>query len=351
MREILNMNFDWKFHDGDILTNRSFNCTHENVCSNPQWMKSGNNGISKWGYDDSDWKSVDLPHDFVCERSEFSDKESPSQGSLRKGIVWYRKAFELDESDRKKSISIEFDGIFRNYEVWLNGHFLGRELSGYKSVSFCIDDVCNYGGVNVIAVRVDATDYEGWWYEGGGIYRNVRLVKVNPLHVKQWGTFVKSTVNEDKSADLDIETTLHNENSSEISFELLNQVIDANGSVKAETASNNKVQAYEDITVFQNIHMNKVNLWDVDDPYLYELNTIVKVDGQVVDVFKTKFGVRTIEFTSDKGFYLNGKNIKLKGVCCHEDHAGVGVALPDSLHEYRIKKIKRNGMQCIQNFS
>ncbi|SHH43340.1 beta-galactosidase GalA [Clostridium grantii] len=342
MREIYSMNYDWKFYDGDIQ-DRSFDCTHGNVSKNPSWMKSGNNGVAKWGYPDLDWQDIDLPHDFVCERGEFSETASASQGSLVKGIVWYRKTFELKKEDSEKCVTIEFDGIFRNYEVWLNGHLLGMEISGYKSVSYNIDDVCSYEDVNVIAIRVDATDCEGWWYEGGGIYRNVRLVKTSKLHVGQWGTFVKYTVLEESKAEVVCDTTIYNEYDKVMVFDLVTQIINQAGEVVEEIRNINSIKPHSQLVVMNCINMDKTILWDIEDPYLYKLNTLIKKDNEIMDCYETKFGIRTVHFDNETGFYLNGKNIKLKGVCCHEDHAGVGVAVPDALHEYRIKLLKEMG--------
>lgn len=352
MREILGMNYDWKFHYGDII-DRSFDCTHKNVSMNPAWLKSGNCGVAKWGYDDSNWSDVDLPHDFVIERSEFSDKVTPSQGSLVKGIAWYRKAFELKADDRNKCISIELDGIYRNYEVWLNGHLLGMEISGYKSVSYNIDDICNYDDINVLAIRVDATEYEGWWYEGGGIYRNVRLVKTSKIHVPQWGTYVRTNVSEDYSkAVVLFDTTIKNENEETSKCTLLTEVINAEGQVVGEQKEDIDIKSFSEITIKGSINLNNINLWSIENPYLYTLKTIIKSEDDIQDIYCTTFGIRTIEFNNETGFYLNGKNIKIKGVCCHEDHAGVGVALPDSLHEYRIKLLKElgcNAYRCSHN--
>jgi len=348
MREILKMNDRWKFHFGDFEI-QSFDSTHGNVSSNPSWMKSGNNGISKWGYPDNEWQDIQLPHDFACERGEFSPEASASQGSLVKGIGWYRKAFELKEGDRDKTINIELDGVFRNYSVWLNGHLLGTEISGYKSVSYNIDDVCHYDDVNVLAVRVDATEYEGWWYEGAGIYRNVRLVKTAKLHVPQWGTFVTSEVLDGGKAKVTCETTINNNQEEEQNLTLVSQILDAEGTVVAEASENLEIKAYKQMITDAVMDINDATRWDIDNPYLYTLKTLVQVNGETVDVYDTNFGVRTIDYDSENGFYLNGKNIKLKGVCCHEDHAGVGVALPDKLHEYRIHPLKEMGCNAYRS--
>ena len=350
MREILSMNADWKFHDGG-LADANYNCIAATEYENPQWLKSGNNAVSRWGYDDRSWSDVRLPHDFVIERCEFSSVAPARQGSLTKGIVWYRKCFSIPETDRGRHFRIEFDGVYRDCEVWMNGHFLGRVLSGYQSFGLDLDDILVLGGPNVVAVRVDATGYEGWWYEGGGIYRDVRLVKTHAVHIVQWGTFVRSTVLPDGSAEVEIETTVSNTRDCGVSFRLSSIVRrDIDSSTDAPVLDATGAFAlgpHETGSFKQRMHISNPLLWTIEQPLLYRMDSVILVDGQsgeeCLDTFETTFGIRTIGFDPDVGFILNGENIKIRGVCCHEDHAGVGVAVPREIFEYRVRLLKQMG--------
>ncbi|WP_281888781.1 beta-galactosidase GalA [Paenibacillus sp. YYML68] len=342
-REIWNMNLDWKFHEGDIAE-RNFNAIHQERYINSQWIKSGNNGVAKWGYDDTAWRLVQVPHDFVLERSAYSEAVPASHGSLVKGIGWYRKSFELPAEDEGKCLRLEFDGVFRDCSVWLNGHFLGRHLSGYTSFSYDITDVACYGGPNVVAVRADATEFEGWWYEGGGIYRDVRLVKTHRLHVPQWGTCVTSELNETHtSAVVTLETEVHNDELHDVTFELVTVLIDPQGRTVCEVQTTAVIASEERLVLKQDAEVELPILWSVDAPHLYTAHTMLRQAGVVVDSYDTPFGIRSIRFDPQQGFLLNGKPVKLKGVCCHEDHAGVGMALPAAVHEFRIQRLKEMG--------
>ncbi len=351
MREIFNMNLGWKFYYGDI-EEQNFNSVHKESFNKPQWLKAGNNGLAMWGYNDSEWKDVNLPHDFVNDYCEFSPEYTPRQGCLVTDKAWYRKSFYLSHEDEGKTIQIEFDGVFRDCTVWFNGHFIGRNLSGYTSFSFDLSDFINYGKENVIAVYVNPTEYEGWWYEGGGIYRDVRLVKTNRLHIPQWGTFIKSNIIKDEKnqkANLTIETTIANQYENQVSFDICTQIIDKDGNLLTELTSNSSAKSNKRIDIVQQTTMNDPQLWSIENPYLYKAITVLKIEGNVVDRYETPFGVRTIKFDSEKGFFLNEKPIKLQGVCCHEDHAGVGTGLPASLHEHRIKRLKDMGCNAYRS--
>ncbi|MGG4036411.1 glycoside hydrolase family 2 TIM barrel-domain containing protein [Paenibacillus cisolokensis] len=342
-REIYNMNLGWKFHDGDIFE-RNFGAIHGDRYQNPQWVKAGNNGVAKAGYDDTEWQDVQLPHDFVHSRGQYSPEVPASLGSLVKGIGWYRKCFELPKEDEGKILSIEFDGVYRDCSVWLNGHFLGRNLNGYNSFAFDMTDVANYGGINVVAVRVDATENEGWWYEGGGIYRDVRLVKTDRLHVPQWGTFVMTDLETNPhQAVVTIMTEVYNRYEQEVNFDLSTKIIDPSGQKIDEVCTASSIQADEQLQLEQKALVHYPKLWSIDEPQLYKAVSILKKDGRIVDTYETTFGIRTVHFDGDRGFLLNGAPVKLKGVCCHEDHAGVGMAMPKAVIDYRIQRLKEMG--------
>ncbi|MBK1875313.1 beta-galactosidase GalA [Pelagicoccus mobilis] len=347
-REVLSMNFDWRFHLGDIETT-NYHGIHAQRFERAHWMKAGNHGISTVKYSDRDWRIVNLPHDFVVE-GEISGKNEPIHGSLPTDIAWYRKTFDVSSEDEGKRFVLELDGVYRNYEVWCNGHFIGREWSGYASYTFDLSDVLEFGGQNTVAIRVDANDFELWSYEGGGIYRDARLVKTHAVHVPSWGTFVEPVLDESdlSRATLNIETSVRNDLADEVVCEIVSNVVSPAGELVASGSVEMGVCGDSCEAILQSLEVADPELWSPDTPILYVLETLVKVDGEVVDRFETSFGIRTIRVCSNEGFFLNGKNIKLKGVCSHQDHAGVGIAIPYALQEWRIHKMKSMGVNAIR---
>ncbi len=301
-------------------------------------------------YNDKTWQSVHLPHDFVVEGT-FDPKGDGSHGFLPKDAGWYRKTFDLLASDKGKNLWIDFDGVYRDSRVWLNGKLLGKHASGYTSFRYDITDTANYGGKNILTVYVDARVSEGWWYEGGGIYRHVWLNKADSLHVKPWGTYVISKP-VGKKASLTLETTLTNQSESATSFKLVSEIKDAKGKTVLKLTSPGKVAKGGEKKIIQKGQINKAILWSLENPYLYTWVTrIEKADG-IADQVETPFGVRSIRFDKDKGFFLNDKPVKIKGTCNHQDFAGVGVAMPDRLFTYRIERLKEmgsNAYRCSHN--
>ena len=356
-RQQISMDEGWRFHLGhtsDVA--RDFNFGATRTFAKTGSSRRGRDAIHV-GFDDSDWLAVDVPHDWVV-GLDFDPKADRSHGFKTVGrawpansIGWYRKTFELPKSDEGKRLSLEFDGVFRDSMMWLNGHLLGRNMSGYTSFRYDISDVANYGGKNVLAVRVDGSHFEGWFYEGAGIYRHVRLVKTAPLHVAHWGTFVSSTVNQQAgTAEVTITTKIANESDSNTTCRLVATILDADSQIVAENQSEEvSIDSWETVEITQKITVKSPTLWSVDAPYLYRLGTTVKQAGATADTFETPFGIRTVRFDADKGFFLNGQPLKLKGVCCHQDHAGVGSALPDRLQEFRIEKLKEMGCNAYRS--
>ena len=358
-REHLSIDFGWRFHLGD----------DEDVSggvggADPSvYTKAGRAVGAVWpDFDDSKWREIDLPHDWVVELG-FDAKADRWHGYAPVGrewpstsIGWYRKTFNLPQSDEGRRLSIEFDGVFRHSIVWLNSHRLGGHLSGYTSFRYDITDYANYGGQNVLVVRVDARAFELWSYEGAGIYRHVWLVKTDPLHVAQWGTFVTSTVQKRPGqvrAEVTIKTSIANECDVNAPCTLVSTILDAEGKVVAEAQTSNMVvQPWENRQVVQHVTVNDPSLWSIEVPHLYRLITTVHKGPDLVDTYHTTFGIRTIRFDADKGFFLNDRQIKIKGLCCHQDHAGLGVALPDAVQEFRIRKLKEmggNAYRCAHN--
>lgn len=308
-------------------------------------------GPTSKDFNDSDWVAIDLPHDWVVETG-FSPSASASHGYHAGGngvfdanLGWYRKSFQIPETDKGKKIFITFDGVFRNSMVWINGHFLGREESGYSGFTHDLSDYLNYGGKNIIAVRVDASLEEGWFYEGAGIYRHTWITKVNPIHIAEYGTYVQSVKVDEKSANLKIETTLENQTYSDSkNLKIEHSIISPAGKVIGKSSSVVKNIVSQDQSVnLQNFEVNKPDLWSVDSPALYTMKTTVYDSAKVIDEYGTKFGIRTFKIDPDKGFFLNGKHIKIQGTNNHQDHAGVGVAIPDDLFHYRVERLKDMG--------
>jgi beta-galactosidase len=261
-------------------------------------------------------------------------------------IGWYRRVFEIPKSDLGKRLSIEFDGVFRDCIVVLNGHFLGRNMSGYAPFSYDVTDFLNYGAKNILVVRVDATQGEGWFYEGAGIYRHVWLTKTDPLHIAQWGTFVQSHV-ESESAWLLISTEVENQSGETKDFNVTSRFADKNGNIVTTTETQSmRADPWMNITLEAQARIPHPLLWSLEEPNLYRaLTTVQDVNnGRTKDQYTTTFGIRTIKFDPDQGFFLNGKLVKIKGTCNHQDHAGVGSALPDRIQYYRIEKLKEMGV-------
>lgn len=308
----------------------------------------------KWGVG---WKTVNLPHDWVVDLP-YAKEASHSHGYKAVGykfpensVGWYRKAITVPQEDLGKHLYLQFDGIFRDARIWINGFYLGHEPSGYATQVYDITEYLNYGEENLICVRADATLEEGWFYEGAGIYRHVWLNKTAPLHVAPFGTFVHSTLTApfDK-AKLTIETTVENSGLQTEDYRLCHILRSADGKevARCETAGKPVLPKDRQLTVGE-IALDKPHLWSVDTPYLYTLLTEVYQHGKLVDAYTTTTGIRDIRFDADKGFLLNGQPLKLKGVNMHQDHPGVGAGIPDALQVYRLKELKKFGCNACRS--
>ena len=353
-REKILFDSDWKFtfgHPTDLSKDFNTGTSYFTYLA-----KAGyGDGASALDFDDRSWRNLDLPHDWVVEQP-FDSLGSHSHGYKAVGrnfpdasVGWYRKSFSIDKADEGKQIFIDFDGVSRDAKVWVNGFYLGNEPSGYQSFSHNITELLNYGGENVIAVRADVTIEEGWYYEGGGIYRHVWLRKTNPLHIAKDGTFVRTEVADNK-ATIKVSTEVINQAKEAKTFTFKHKVVNANGEELAaiETQGGTLAPMLEG-KYDAELSVSNPHLWSIEDPYLHKLITEVIVDGKVIDEYVTTFGIRTIHFDADKGFFLNGKHVKLKGTNNHQDHAGVGVAIPDELLVYRVKQLKAFGSNAYRS--
>src|SRR5208283_2597373 len=265
-----------------------------------------------------------------------------------RSIGWYRRTFFIPSADLGRRISVEFDGVFRDSVVWVNGFYLGRHASGYTGFRYDMTDYLNYGGDNVLAVRVDASMEEGWFYEGAGIYRHVWLSKTAPLHVAQWGTFV-TTRPEGDAAEVRALTTVANDGAADAAFDLEQSIEDPEGRVVATGRVAGAAAAAGTSAVFPcTLAVSHPRLWSLESPALHRLVTVVRFGGTVVDRYETVFGVRSVAFDPDHGFFLNGKRVELLGTNNHQDYVGVGIAVPDSLHEDRISRLKEMGCNAVR---
>lgn len=347
-RQTLSMNSDWRFHDGDIELH-NHNSVHARF-KHPEWVKAGNNGLGFPKFDDSAWAMVNLPHDFVIERCEFSREEMSAVGFLKKGIVWYRKTFFVPKEDEGKRLFVKFDGVFRDCYVWLNGNYTGRHLGGYMGFEQELTEVIKYGEANTLLVKVDATEYEGWWYEGGGIYRDVWLVKTPSVRIADHGLFAKVTqISPEKktakvtvSVELDSNLTVSSSVSADISL------LSPNGKVVAAAKVSGQVQGLETGILSCEFDLEDVSLWELKNTALYTAKATLSSG----DELSVRFGIRSMEWNAEKGFLLNGVPTLLKGVCGHDDFAGVGTALTRPIVRYKIKRLMDmgcNAYRCSHN--
>jgi beta-galactosidase len=341
----------------------------------------------KPGFNDSYWRKLDLPHDWAVELA-FATNADYQHGFKTIGpnfpdtsIGWYRREFTVPLSDARKRLWIAFDGVYRNSLVWLNGHCLGRNPDGYGSFRYDITQWAIPGGKNVLTVRVDASRFEGWFYEGAGIYRHVWLEKTSPLYLEPNGVFVWSTFSNNvpgKAATIHVQTHLINYQSNAVNLTVQCQLLDPDGRVVARFSQATNMVDYSKKQVELSTVIGQPRppprnvqpgvdgfngpvtaqlgspvsyapiLWSPELPVLYKLITTVESGGKIMDRVETEFGIRTIAFDAQKGFLLNGTPYVLKGTCNHQDHAGVGSALPDALQYFRVKKLKEMGSNALR---
>jgi beta-galactosidase len=296
------------------------------------------------------WRTVHLPHDYVVE-GQFTPTADASHGSLPTAPAWYRKTFTLPNADKGKAVWIEFDGVYRDSKVYLNGSLLGEHPSGYTGFRYDIGKAALYGKPNVLTVHVDPTAQEGWWYEGGGIYRHVWLNVAAPLHVAPLGTFVTSEVKDplgSPSATLAIKTTVTNASEQAQECVVVCEVLAPNGRSVEVLKTPQAVPAGGRVEVVQSAAVPQAALWSLEKPQMYRLHTTLVVGGKTLDAVDTPFGIRTLRFDNEKGFFLNEKPVKILGTCTHQDFAGVGTAMADSVLVWRTQRLKEMGSNAVR---
>ncbi|MBE7170124.1 MAG: DUF4982 domain-containing protein [Williamsia sp.] len=313
---------DWKFHKGDVPDGQIEN------------------------FDDHDWRAVDLPHDWSIE-GPFSQQWASGTGFLPGGIGWYRKTFQTNNLDPGKKVFIYFDGVYKNSEVWLNGHLLGRRPNGYIPFQYELTPYLQKGK-NTLAVKVDHSKFaDSRWYPGSGIYRNVYLITKNPVHIGLWGTRFATPQVSKQNATVDVTVSINNTLATPASVVVEARLLRSTTVVAlAKKKTSLAGKATQDTRL--SFVVRQPLLWSVEQPNLYTLTTTVYQNGRKVDEYSEKAGIRSIRFDANAGFYLNGENMKLKGVCIHHDAGALGAAVPREVWERRLVKLKEVGCNAIR---
>jgi beta-galactosidase len=363
-REHLLFDFGWNFkfgHGSDPARDFGFGF------SQGTYSKAGDFKIATAGFDDSNWRPLNLPHDWAVELPFVHDDEDDtfhgvdpdyklvSHGYKPLGrrfpetsVGWYRREFDVPASDRGRRISVEFDGALRDSLIFVNGCLVGRSDSGYVPFRFDITDFLTIGAKNCLAVRVDASLGDGWYYEGAGIYRHVWLTKADALHLERFESTVRTELSGNR-AILNLATVVMNEGERAEIAKVLWKITDVTGKVVATAEAPAQSIAVDGKASYSaSAKVSNPALWSVREPNLYSAVVIVESDGKVRDQERVSFGIRSAVFDPDKGFLLNGKPMKIQGTCNHQDHAGVGVALPDRLQVYRVKVLQDMGCNSVR---
>lgn len=324
-REVINIDFDWKFKKEDPA------------------------GAEKIDFDDKNWRILNLPHDWSIE-GNFSEDAPGGSGAayLPAGVGWYRKHFRLTQKDLEKIIWVEFGGVYMNSDVWINGHHLGNHPYGYTSFYY---DLTRHlkEGENVLAVRVDNSRQPNTrWYTGSGIYRSVRLMKMAPVHFAHWGVYITTKKTEEDHATVSVAYEVENSSNSNKKGTIRAEIVDASGEVVAKKNFPFQVKDDGNVMVKGDIKVTSPKRWSPEQPYLYRLRSTIRRNGKIADDLTTKFGIRYLEFDKDRGFAINGKHTKLNGVCLHHDGGPVGAAVSDELWIRRLQLLKKMGCNAIR---
>lgn len=328
-RSTLNFDRGWRFHLGDVT------------------------GAEAPAFADSSWRRLDVPHDWSIE-GPFSETNpaGAAGGALPGGVGWYRQTFAAVSADTSRRVFIEFDGVYRNSEVWINGQYLGKRPYGYSSFEYELTPHLRQDGApNVIAVRVDnSRQPNSRWYSGSGIYRHVRLVTTGPVHVDHWGTYITTPEVSAQTARVHIRTAVRNESPHERRISVRTVIYDAGGKVVTENAAMATVPADSVVELAQDLGVKGPRVWSIERPYLYRAVTRVQCEGKAVpcDEYVTPFGIRSFTFRVDSGLFLNGEHVKIRGVCLHHDLGALGVAVNTRAIERQLELMKAMGVNAIR---
>lgn len=326
----INFDFDWKF----VLEDKKI--------------------FAEPSYADQQWEDVQLPHDWNI-KLEFNRKaEGGGSAAYLPGIIgWYRKSFHVPQNYSGKHVTILFDGIFHQSDIYINGHHLGFRPYGFVSTEYDLTQYLKTGEENVIAVRVDCTGARPRWYAGSGIYRHACLNVVEPTHITTYGTYVTTPTVTDEKADVRVVSTVSNTTGKKQEVTVFQRILDSNGEQVAQSESK-RVEIDENsvVDIAHLLYVDKPHRWDIDDPHLYTLETILQVNNIIKDVYTTPFGIRTFKFDEQEGFILNERRVKIKGMNLHEDAGSMGVAVPVRANERRLEILKEfgcNAIRCAHN--
>jgi beta-galactosidase len=312
-------------------------------------------------FDDSKWRTVDLPHDWSIEDLP-DQKEGSVMGPFSKtavgglgtgfavgGTAWYRKSFTIDKADKDKIVYLQFDGVYMNSDVWINGKHIGNHPHGYTSFYYDITPYLNQAGQpNIVAVQVKNEGKNSRWYSGSGIYRHTWLTLVNPVHIGIWGIYIATPEVSEKNAKVEIVTNVTNLKKEDSQITLMVKLIDPSGATAGNATIELLVPAGKSAEIKQNILIDNPALWSVEKPVLYQAKVTVVVNKKELDDLKTTFGIRTIKIDAQTGFILNGKNMELKGGCIHHDNGPLGSAAIDRAEERKIELLKNAGFNAIR---
>ncbi len=328
---------DWQFHLGDAP------------------------GAEGPGFDASAWRRLDVPHDWSIEGPAGADpatmdgpfdRRSPggtSSGSLNGGIGWYRKTFSLPDTARGQRVFVQFDGVYMDSDVWINGHHLGNHPYGYTSFQYDLTPFVKFGAAdNVLAVRVNVKQPCSRWYSGAGIYRHVWLTVLDPVHIDHWGTYVTTPKVSDREATIRLRTRVRNDGASAATVSLATMIVGPGGRKVASGDATHEIAAGADYDFDQNLNVTDVRRWSPDDPALYRAVSAIRVDGHPTDAYATPFGIRTFRFTADQGYFLNDKHVVIQGVCNHHDLGCLGAAVNRRGVQRQLELLKAMGCNAIR---
>ena len=325
-------------------------------------------GAAAVDFDDSGWRELCLPHDFVSEGSYCFDTSAASDmgdipemesidsrlyagGCLEGGVAWYRKKFFMPDGGEGKRVYLHFDGVYRNSALYINQYYVGSHTSGYGSFYYDVTDFIDPSGENLIAVRVDASRREGWWYEGGGIYRHVRLELADGTHIAPYGLFAygDEVDPKDGSARINVRFDALNKTGEDAMLRAVTEITDPDGAKLAMDERRICIPAWDGASGSFSVFAKGLKLWDPDSPdAIYTASVKLYSSGKLADEKRARFGIRDMRFDADKGFFINGRHLKIKGVCCHADMAGVGIGIPDELKEKLIGKVQYMGANAVR---
>jgi beta-galactosidase len=345
--ERLSLDAGWLFHRGEVPPPP----VKGHGASYHQAKAGGVVGAGGAEFDDSGWRRLDLPHDWAIENA-FDPEENASQGYRARGIGWYRRYLQLPASDRGRHIELQFDGVATHSTVWVNGIVVNRNWSGYNGRAIDITPYLRFGDdINSIAMRVDAEAQEGWWYEGAGIYRHAWLVKRDPLHIATDGLYA-NPVERGGRWTLPVEVQVDNTGEAARAAIVALQVTGPDGQVIAQGDTRVSVAALGSATAHMTLQVPRPRLWSPRSPQLYRVRAVLRQPGagplREIDSTELRTGFRTLRFDAARGFFLNGEPLKLQGVCIHQDHAGVGVAVPEAIWEFRLRRLQEMGVNAVR---